>query len=104
MLTCKICRKQYVGQTVDIFRSRLNNYKSNDKHTFPPTLLFQSPRLLIFPVQIINNMNLLHVSLRLSLNKLNEDFILSHCDVQSKIHSFVGGNSFSDKGMASRSS
>ena len=22
LLTCKICRKQYVGQTVDIFRSR----------------------------------------------------------------------------------
>ena len=31
LLTCKICRKQYVGQTVDIFRSRWNNYKSNDK-------------------------------------------------------------------------
>ena len=29
---------------------------------FPPmTLLFQSPRLLIFQVQIFNNMNLLHV-------------------------------------------
>ena len=31
LLTCKICRKQYVGQTVDIFRSRWNNYKSNDR-------------------------------------------------------------------------
>ena len=31
LLTCKICRKQYVGQTVDIVRSRWNNYKSNDK-------------------------------------------------------------------------
>ena len=31
LLTCKICRKQYVGQTVDIFCSRLNNYKSNDR-------------------------------------------------------------------------
>ena len=30
LLTCKICRKQYVGQTVDIFCSRWNNYKSND--------------------------------------------------------------------------
>ena len=32
LLTCKICRKQYVGQTVGIFRSRLNNYKSNDRN------------------------------------------------------------------------
>ena len=31
LLTCKICRKQYVGQTVDFFRSRWNNYKSNDR-------------------------------------------------------------------------
>ena len=31
LLKCKICRKQYVGQTVDIFHSRRNNYKSNDK-------------------------------------------------------------------------
>ena len=31
LLTCKICSKQYAGQTVDIFRSRWNNYKSNDK-------------------------------------------------------------------------
>ena len=31
LLTCKICRKQYVGQTVDIFRSRWNNYESNDR-------------------------------------------------------------------------
>ena len=29
LLACKIFRKQYVGQTVDIFRSRWNNYKSN---------------------------------------------------------------------------
>ena len=33
LLTCKICRKQYVGQIVDIFRSRWKNYKTNDtKH------------------------------------------------------------------------
>ena len=31
LLTCKICLKQYVGQTVHIFRSRWNNYKSNDR-------------------------------------------------------------------------
>ena len=31
LLSCKICRKQYAGQTVDIFRSRWNNYKSNDR-------------------------------------------------------------------------
>ena len=30
LLTCKICRKQYVTQTVDIFRSRWENSKSND--------------------------------------------------------------------------
>ena len=30
LLTCKICRKQYVGQIVDIFRSRWKNYKTND--------------------------------------------------------------------------
>ena len=28
---CKICRKQLVGQTVEIFCSRRNNYKSNDR-------------------------------------------------------------------------
>ena len=31
LLTCKICCKQYVGHPVDIFRSRWNNYKSNDR-------------------------------------------------------------------------
>ena len=28
LLTCNKCRKQYVGQTVDTFRYRWNNYKS----------------------------------------------------------------------------
>ena len=28
---CKFCQKQYVGQIVDIFCSRWNNYKSNDR-------------------------------------------------------------------------
>ena len=27
LLTCKVCRKQYTGKTVDKFRSRWNNYK-----------------------------------------------------------------------------
>ena len=27
-----ICRKQYLGQTVDIFHSRWNNYISNDRN------------------------------------------------------------------------
>ena len=31
LLTCKSCRKQYVGKTVDIMCSRWNNYKSNDR-------------------------------------------------------------------------
>ena len=29
LLTCNYCQKQYVGQTVDIFRNRWNNYKDN---------------------------------------------------------------------------
>ena len=28
---CKICRKQYVGQRVDIFCRRWNNFKINDR-------------------------------------------------------------------------
>ena len=31
LLTCNICRKQYVGQTVYSFCSRWSNYKSNDR-------------------------------------------------------------------------
>ena len=31
ILTCKVCLKQYVGQTVDKFRLRWNNYKSNNR-------------------------------------------------------------------------
>ena len=31
LLTCKVCLKQYVGQTVEDFRLRWNNYKSNDR-------------------------------------------------------------------------
>ena len=31
LLTCNICFKQYVGQTVDEFCRRWNNYKSNDR-------------------------------------------------------------------------
>ena len=29
LLTCNCCQKQYVGQTVDIFKNRQNNYKDN---------------------------------------------------------------------------
>ena len=29
LITCNRCLKQYVGQTVDEFRHRLNNYKDN---------------------------------------------------------------------------
>ena len=29
LLTCNCCQKQYVGQTVDIFRNRQNNHKDN---------------------------------------------------------------------------
>ena len=31
LLTCNICRKQYVRQTVYSFCSRWSNYKSNDR-------------------------------------------------------------------------
>ena len=31
LATCKICNKQYTGQTTDTFRSRWNNYKSNSR-------------------------------------------------------------------------
>ena len=31
LLTCKVCLKQYVGQIVEDFRLRLNNYKSNNR-------------------------------------------------------------------------
>ena len=31
LLTCKVCLKQYVGQTVDKFRLRWNNYKTNNR-------------------------------------------------------------------------
>ena len=29
MLSCKTCVKQYIGNTIDHFRSRWNNYKSD---------------------------------------------------------------------------
>ena len=31
LLTCNKCRKQYVGQIVDTFRYRWNNYRSNSR-------------------------------------------------------------------------
>ena len=31
LLTCKKYLKQYVGQAIDTFRHRWNNYKSNDR-------------------------------------------------------------------------
>ena len=31
LLSCKICRLQYVGSTTDRFRLRWNNYKDNDR-------------------------------------------------------------------------
>ena len=31
LITCNKCLKQYVGQTVDMFRSRWNNYKDNSR-------------------------------------------------------------------------
>ena len=31
LLTCKVCKKQYAGKTVDRFRLRWNNYKESDR-------------------------------------------------------------------------
>ena len=31
LLTCKTCKKQYVGKTCDSFRFRWNNYKGNNR-------------------------------------------------------------------------
>ena len=31
LLKCKVCKKQYVGETTDAFRLRWNNYKDNDR-------------------------------------------------------------------------
>ena len=31
LLTCKVCLKQYVGQTLDEFRLKWNNYKSTSR-------------------------------------------------------------------------
>ena len=31
LLTCKVCKKQYTGKTVDRFRSRWNNYNGNNR-------------------------------------------------------------------------
>ena len=42
LLTCNCCKKQYVGQTVDKFRFRWNNYKSNwRKHQHGETCMQQ---------------------------------------------------------------
>ena len=42
LLTCNCCKKQYLGQTVDEFRFRWNNYKSNcRKHQRGETCLQQ---------------------------------------------------------------
>ena len=31
LLKCKVCKKQYVGETTDAFRLRWNNYKNKDR-------------------------------------------------------------------------
>lgn len=41
LLTCQTCTKKYVGQTVDNFRNRWNNYKCNDKKFSKSQLCFQ---------------------------------------------------------------
>ena len=39
--TCRVCLKQYVGQTVDEFWNRWNNYKSSDRKHLNRELCFQ---------------------------------------------------------------
>ena len=41
LFTCKTCLKQYLGQTVDEFRYRWNNYKHNDKKYLRDQSCFQ---------------------------------------------------------------
>ena len=41
LLTCKCCDKQYVGETTNEFRLRLNNYKSIDKKNVPNEVCMQ---------------------------------------------------------------
>ena len=48
-----ICCKQYVGQTVDIFRSRWNNYKSNDRKYLVGNTLCRNRYLSILTVKVI---------------------------------------------------
>ena len=33
-LTCSCCQKQYLGQTVDIFKNKWNNYKDNTRNSY----------------------------------------------------------------------
>ena len=35
LLTCKVCKKQYTGKTVDRFRLRWSNYKESDRKFLP---------------------------------------------------------------------
>ena len=41
LLTCWVCLKRYVGQTVDEFQNRRNNYKSNDRKSLNRQPCFQ---------------------------------------------------------------
>ena len=73
---CRICKKCR-SFNLTLLTNKLN-FKSlqlknlRELHTFR----MNSPTVCIY--------------LRLFFNKLNENFRLSHCDVHSKIHSFVG--------------
>ena len=58
LLMCRVCRKQYVGQTADTLRSRWNNCKSND-------------RMLIIPVCKNTYLNILTVKVILVFYRMS---------------------------------
>ena len=46
LLTCKICRKQYVGSTITKFRLRFNQYESNTKFYGEEKMNFRQEKLI----------------------------------------------------------
>ena len=46
-LTCKVCKKQYKGKTVDRFRLRWNNYKESDRKFLRGEEIKQMPKGLV---------------------------------------------------------
>ena len=70
LLTCKICKKQYVGSTITKFRMRYNQYKSNIKLYGEGKRGFQQERFIEHYFQ--NNHNGTHHDIAVK--------IIDHCD------------------------